>query len=114
MRFRTILSMATLFLTFFTIAVFAQSSQEAYPTSTAAVNQSVSGKISGIGDAAFTVTVAKDKQPVQDLKFLVDDQTRVEGRLKVGAQATVEYRSDGGMNIAVHVVVTPSSGKNHN
>lgn len=113
MRFRTILSMATLFLTFFTIAVFAQSSQ-AYPTSTAAENQSVSGKISAIGDAAFTVAVAKDNQPAQNLKFLVDDQTRMEGRLKVGAQATVEYRSDGGMNIAVHVVVTPSSGKNHN
>lgn len=44
------------------------------------------------------------------MQFLVDDKTRMEGKLAIGAQAMVEYRSDGGQNIAVHVVVTPSSG----
>jgi hypothetical protein len=42
----------------------------------------------------------------------VDDKTKVEGKLTIGAQAMVEYRSDSGKNIAVHVVVTPASGIN--
>ena len=43
------------------------------------------------------------------MEFLVDDKTKVEGKLTVGAQAMVEYRSDSGKNVAVHVVVTPAS-----
>jgi hypothetical protein len=109
MRFRTILSLATLFLACFTLAVFAQPlpSQEAYRTSAAPENQSLSGKIASVGDAAFQLRITKDNQTVE---FLVDDKTRVEGKLTVGAQAMVEYRSDSGKNIAVHVVVTPASG----
>lgn len=114
MRFRTILSLATLFLACFTLAVFATPlpSQEAgYRTSAAPENQSVSGKIASVGDAAFDVSISsKDNQKVQTVQFLVDDKTRVEGKLTVGAQAMVEYRSDSGKNIAVHVVVTPASG----
>ena len=41
---------------------------------------------------------------------LVDDKTTVEGKLAVGAKATVEYRSTDGKNIAVHVIVTPVTG----
>jgi hypothetical protein len=43
---------------------------------------------------------------------MVDDKTKVEGKLAVGAQATVEYRSNEGKNIAVRVIVTPASGMN--
>jgi len=46
------------------------------------------------------------------VEFLVDDKTKVEGKLTIGAQAMVEYRSDDGKNVAVHVVVTPASGVN--
>jgi hypothetical protein len=53
--------------------------------------------------------VTKD-QDVNTVQFLVDDQTKVEGKLAVGAQATVECRSNADKNIAVHVVVTPASG----
>jgi hypothetical protein len=74
-------------------------------------NQSISGKISSIGDAQFSVDVLKDKD-VNTVQFLVDDKTKVEGQLSVGAQATVEYRSDAGKNIAVRVIVTPASGIN--
>jgi hypothetical protein len=74
-------------------------------------NQSLSGKISSIGDAQFSVDVLKDKD-VNTIQFLVDDKTRVDGKLSVGAQATVEYRSDSGKNIAVRVIVTPASGMN--
>lgn len=113
MRFRTILTLATLFLTCFTIAVFAQPlpPQEAgYRADAVAENQSVSGKISSVGDAAFQVSITKDNQGPQTVEFLVDDKTKVEGKLTVGAQAVVEYRSDSGKNVAVHVVVTPTSG----
>jgi hypothetical protein len=76
-------------------------------------NQSLSGKSSSIGDAQFSVDVLKDKdQDVNTVQFLVDDKTKVEGKLSVGAQATVEYRSDAGKNIAVRVTVTPASGMN--
>jgi hypothetical protein len=47
---------------------------------------------------------------VNTVQFLVDDKTTVEGKLSVGARATVEYRSSEGKNIAVHVIVTPASG----
>ena len=113
MKLRTILSLATLFLTCFTLAVFAQPlpREAGYRTAGATENQSVSGKIAAIGDAAFDVSIAsKDNQAPQTVQFLVDDKTRVEGKLTVGAQAMVEYRSDSGKNIAVHVVVTPASG----
>jgi hypothetical protein len=113
MRFRAILTLATLFMTCFTIAVFAEPSD---PTGRAArtdrlpENQSVSGQIASVGDAAFAINITKDKQSPQTVEFLVDDKTKVEGKLTIGAQALVEYRSDSGKNIAVHVVVTPASG----
>ncbi|MGA2095644.1 MAG: hypothetical protein ABSH39_05050 [Candidatus Acidiferrum sp.] len=112
MKFRTILSLATLFMACFTLAVFAQPlPAEGGYRSPATENQSVSGKIASVGDAAFELsTSSKDDQASKTVQFLVDDKTKVEGKLTVGAQAMVEYRSDSGQNIAVHVVVTPSSG----
>jgi hypothetical protein len=115
MRFRTILTLASFFLTCFTVAMFAEPlppDTATFSTSRAPENQSVSGQIASVGDAAFTISVSKDKQAPQPVEFLVDDQTKVEGKLTVGAQAMVEYRSDSGKNIAVHVVVTPASGVN--
>jgi hypothetical protein len=112
MRFRAILSLATLFMACFTAAVFSQP----LPTKDSSVgnrppeNQSVSGQIASVGDAAFVISITKDKQKPQTVEFLVDDKTRVEGKLAIGASALVEYRSDSGKNIAVHVVVTPASG----
>src|SRR6267143_3792777 len=69
---------------------------------------SVSGKISAIGDASFSADVNKGQDSVT-FQFLIDDTTTVEGRLKVGAHATVDYRTNDGTNIATHVVVQPSS-----
>ena len=62
-----------------------------------------------MGDAEFSLQVKKN-QDVNTVQFLVDDKTTVEGKLSVGARATVEYRSSEGKNIAVHVIVTPASG----
>ena len=114
MRFRAVLCLTTLFLVCFTVAAWSSpvpdrlvpSDPQPLPD-----NQSLSGKISSVGDAQFSLEVLKDKD-VNSVEFLVDDKTKVEGKLAVGAQATVEYRSDGGKNIAVRVVVTPSSGMN--
>jgi hypothetical protein len=115
MRFRTMLTLATFFLTCFTIAVFAQ---PLVPTAAPATtsnfpeSQSLSGQISSVGDAAFTLNIAKANKRPETVEFLVDDKTKVEGKLTIGAQAMVEYRSDDGKNVAVHVVVTPASGVN--
>ncbi len=113
MRFRSILSLATFFLTCFTIAVFNQNSpakEAAYSAKRGPENQSVAGKITSVGDAGFTLGVAKKDQQEQTVEFLLDDKTRVEGKLTIGAEAMVEYRSDSGKNIAVHVVVKANSG----
>jgi len=112
MRFRTALCLTTLFLACFTVAVWSApvpdrlAPCDPQPTPE---NQSLSGKIASIGDAAFALEVAKGKD-VNTVQFMVDEQTKVEGKLAVGAQATVEYRSNADKNIAVHVVVVPNSG----
>jgi hypothetical protein len=113
MRFRTALFLTTLFLACFTVAAWSSPLNEVLPSDRlpAPDSQSLSGTISAIGDAQFSVDVTKEKD-VKTVEFLVDDRTRVEGKLTVGAVATVQYRSVDGKNIAVHVVVTPSSGKN--
>lgn len=67
---------------------------------------SVSGKISSIGDASFYVDVRKS-QDLVSLQFLIDDSTRISGRLEVGATATVDYRTDGKNNVALNIVVQP-------
>jgi len=112
MRFRTALSLASLFLLCLTVAAWSSpvpDRLEPGNSQLAPDNQSLSGKITSVDDAAFSLEVAKGKE-TSTVQFLVDEQTKVDGKLTVGAQATVEYRSNGGKNIAVHVVLTPSSG----
>jgi len=115
MRFRTSLCLATLFLFCFTIAAWSPPLAvlaEGHPQP-APDNQSLSGQIISVGDAEFSVQVAKNKD-ASTVQFMVDDTTTVEGKLAVGAQATVEYRSNEGKNIAVRVIVTPTSGMSSN
>ena len=114
MRFRTSLCLATLFLVCFTMAAWSTP----LPTQSAAINvpptpdqQSLSGQIASVGDREFSVQVKKD-QGVNTVPFLVDGKTKVEGQLAVGAEVTVEYRSEEGRNIALRVIVTPGSGMN--
>jgi hypothetical protein len=111
MRFRTTLCLATLFLVCFTVAAWStpQPVQPLDYPQPPPDNQSLSGKIASVGDAAFSLEVTKN-QEVSTVEFLVDGDTKVEGKLTAGAHATVEYRSNSGKNVAVHVVVTPASG----
>lgn len=111
MRFRTAISLAAFLFVCFTCAVWA-SPLPAHTVfnSPSPDTQSVTGKISSIGDAAFTLDVAKSQGADSNtLQFMVDGKTKVEGKLAIGAQATVEYRNDDGKYVATHVVVTPAS-----
>jgi len=112
MQFRTILSLATVFLVCFTVAGWSEpldSLSAENPPRAAAENKSVAGKISSVGDSSFTVDVRKNQEK-QAVEFQVDDNTKVEGKLGVGAKASIEYHVEAGRNIAVHVAVTRTSG----
>lgn len=110
MRFRTALSLASFFLLCFSVAVWSPlNAQSPVKANTAGETQTISGKIASVGDAEFTLEVNQD-QKQNRVQFLVDGATKVEGKLSVGAQATVDYRSEGGKNIATHVLVNPASG----
>lgn len=111
MRFRTGLSLASLFVICFASASWATPVPDRLVRARLAPipdNLSQSGKIASIGDAAFSLEVTSGQEK-KTIEFLVDDDTKVEGKLKVGSQATVEYRSADGRNIAVHVVVKPAA-----
>jgi hypothetical protein len=110
MRFRAALSLVTLFVVCLTVASWATPDRPVPVTSVRAPgNSSQTGKIASIGDAAFSLEITKGQER-KTMEFLVDGDTKVEGKLQVGSQATVEYRSIDGSNIAVHVVVSPASG----
>jgi hypothetical protein len=112
MRFRTILSLAVLLLTGFAVT----KRPAPLPVKQAAImvlpaldRPPASGQIASVGDASFTLEVKKSKDP-QTVQFVVDENTKVGGKLAVGAQAVVEYRSEDDKNIATHVVVREPAG----
>jgi hypothetical protein len=111
MRFRTALSLAAFFLLCFTVAVWSTplNAEVSLKTNAAAETQTVSGKIASVGDAEFTLEVKQSQNPNM-MKFLVDGNTKTNGKLVVGAQATVHYRSEDGRYIAINILVTPASG----
>jgi hypothetical protein len=47
-------------------------------------------------------------QDLVTMQFLIDDTTKIDGRLEIGSMATVDYRTDGGNNMALHIVVQPA------
>ncbi len=80
--------------------------------------QSVSGTIASVGRNSFTLTLgsttANPGQQMQQtspksMTFRIDQNTTVEGRLKVGANADVTYREDNGNNVAISVRVSTAS-----
>src|SRR6266851_4441769 len=95
MRFRTVLSLATLFVFCFTLAAWSiplPAQPLASHLRSAPDNQSASGKISSVGDAAFSLEVLKD-QDVNTIQFLVDGNTKVEGKLRSNTVRTVAKTS---------------------
>ena len=83
--------------------------------------QSVSGKITSVSGKTFTLSTSSSpsSSPAgqqfqssqsaasgQSMTFEINDNTTVSGKLAVGANADVTYRSEGGKNIAVSVRVS--------
>jgi hypothetical protein len=77
--------------------------------------QSVSGKIASVDKSSFTLNVGSSatnpgnqmqQTSPKTMTFMVDKNTTVDGKLKVGSNADVTYREEGGNNIAVSVRVS--------
>src|SRR5260370_8660461 len=101
MRFRTALCLGTLFLACFTVAAWSApvpdrlAPSDPQPTPE---NQSLSGKIASINDAAFALEVPEGKD-MNIVKFLGEGDPKVEGNLASGAQAPLPSRPQPGNNI---------------
>jgi Cu/Ag efflux protein CusF len=77
--------------------------------------QSVSGTISTVQRDSFTLVAStaapqgeqfqEDRNPGRTMMFVIDQNTSVDGKLKVGANADVIFRQDTGNDIAVSVTV---------
>ncbi|HVH72230.1 MAG TPA: hypothetical protein VNB49_14120, partial [Candidatus Dormibacteraeota bacterium] len=83
---------------------------------TPSATQSVSGRIASVAKDSFTLTVAENQTSAgqqlveqqtepKTMKFFLDKNTTIEGKLKVSANAEVTYRDEDGKNIAVSVRV---------
>jgi|SRR5215470_14740654 len=80
--------------------------------------QTVSGKIASVDKSSFTLNVTSggankaqqlttnESSGPKTMSFQIDKNTTVDGQLKVGANADVTYRQDGGNNIAISVHVS--------
>jgi hypothetical protein len=98
-----------------TLAVPANRTAQQDPQSQTAQTQSVSGKIASVDKTSFTLTVGSGttnpghqmmQTSPRTMTFMIDKNTTVDGKLQVGANADVTYRSEGGNNIAVSVRVS--------
>ena len=102
--------------------------QSATPSQSAAQLQSASGKITAVSSSSFTLKTVSPNPPSRseasmqsqdpnqskdqgkEMTFTIDQNTTVDGKLAVGANADVSYRTDAnGNNVAVTVHVTPQS-----
>ena len=72
--------------------------------------RSVTGTVAAVRENSFTLSVASafssDEQHETTPKtmiFLMDKNTTIDGKLRVGANADVTYREENGTNIAINV-----------
>ena len=75
--------------------------------------QSLSGRITSIQGNTFTVESERSPQtqnartdPTSSMTFMLDQNTTVDGKLEIGANADVTFRQENGNNIAVSVRIT--------
>lgn len=87
---------------------------------TPASSQSVSGKIASVESTSFTLTVAAEQKSntsetsvtqtgqtaARSMTFSIDSNTTIDGKLKVGANADVTYRTEGSKYVAISVRVS--------
>ena len=72
-------------------------------------SHSVSGKIAAVAESQLSLDILKNAKP-DIVHFVIDENTAVQGKLTVGAQAAVDYRVDGERMIATRVVIIQASG----
>jgi hypothetical protein len=65
---------------------------------------SVIGKIAGVTADSFALQVAADDGRTM-MYFLLGPGTRIEGEMKIGIDAGVEYIALGSCNLATHVMI---------
>ncbi len=110
MRFRTALCLATILVFCFSVAAWsAPISDRPAPARLSTDDRLCLGKISTIADTAFSLEFTNGQER-KVLEFSIDGDAKVEGQLEVGSQAKVEYPYADGRNVAVHVVLTRTSG----
>jgi hypothetical protein len=78
--------------------------------------QSASGQIANVSRNSFTLTTtgnatqgeafAQVDNTSKTMLFVIDDNTTVDGKLTIGANADVVYRDDNGNHMAVSVTVS--------
>jgi hypothetical protein len=110
MRFRTAVSLGTFFLLCFAISLWSVPQlAEAEPLRNSPEPSSVSGRVATVHDSQFTLELNRNQNP-NKLEFVIDSRTKIEGKLAIGAQATVDYPAEGQRLFATRVVVLPASG----
>lgn len=62
------------------------------------------GKVTASDSASLTIEVAEAGE-TRSMKFEITPQTKVEGEVKAGAQATVVYRAEAARNVAISISV---------
>ena len=99
----------------FAVPASANAAKQSSGQSEQAQTQSVSGRIASVEKSSFTLNVGSgssnpgnqmQETSAKTMTFMIDKNTTVDGKLKVGANADVTYREDAGSNIAVSVRVS--------
>ena len=110
MRIRTAMTLATFFLLCFAISLWSVPlPAEAEALRNTPEPSSVSGTIANLNASQFTLSLNRNQNP-NKLLFVIDSNTRIEGKLAVGAHATVDYRAEGQQLVATRIAVLPASG----
>jgi len=67
--------------------------------------KTITGKVLDIGDSGHSFTLqSNDGSSKQPMKFVVDQNTKVEGHVKIGSMVLVDYQpTDGGQLLCVRV-----------
>jgi hypothetical protein len=78
--------------------------------------RSITGTIAAVGENSFTLSLATAiSNEAQDtpkaMTFVIDRNTTVDGKLRVGASADVTYRQDNGSYVAINVRVASRTGQ---
>lgn len=69
----------------------------------------VTGEITAVTDSQLTISVERNKK-VDQMSFRLDQETRVDGKIRPGATVRIDYKSEGPNLVALRVTVISTSG----